>query len=271
MTMEEYERSIGIAPVKTPFDPETTKLLKEDYYTPTPAKTSKNNIYSVHGLPGVQYYDVPQLRDTGTHGFVYSPNDSKTTKKMSDVIFLNPSRTREQEQGIIGHEAEHLLARRQLGSGSALNTKFDELMGGGDRYGRDKRYEFVNNAVKAVPYLEEKYGFETNAYFHPKMVTLQGRLAPNLLYEQLASLSALEQKHNIDLTKDPELRKTLFSDPNVRETYNAITGLRQTRLDSKDISPYTRQSEPGFFDKLKKMMGYAEGGYVPQAGNNKLI
>jgi hypothetical protein len=271
MTMEEYERSIGIASAKTPFDPETTKLLKEDYYTPTPAKTSKNNISSVHGLPGVQYYDVPQLRGTSTSGFVYSPGDTEVTKKMSDVMFLNPSRTKEQEQGVIGHEAEHLLARRQLGSGSALNTKFDELMGGGDRYGRDKRYEFVNNAVKVAPYLKEKYGFEPDAYFHPKMVAFQGRLAPNLLYEQLASLSALEQKHNIDLTKDPELRKTLFSDPNVRETYNAITGLRQTRLDSKDISPYTRQSEPGFFDKLKKMMGYANGGYVPQAGNNKLI
>jgi hypothetical protein len=83
----------------------------------------------------------------------------------------------------------------------------------------------------------------------------------------------LEQRHNVDLTKDPELRKTLFKDPAVRETYNAITGLRQTRLDPRDLPPHTRQpeNEPGFMSKLKKLIGFADGGTVPHAGNNKLI
>jgi hypothetical protein len=76
------------------------------------------------------------------------------------------------------------------------------------------------------------------------------------------------------------LRKTLFKNKNVRETYNAITGLRQTRLYARDLPPYTRQSEPteptepaepGMMDKLKKMIGYANGGYVENVGNNKLI
>ena len=78
----------------------------------------------------------------------------------------------------------------------------------------------------------------------------------------------------MDLTKDPVLRKTLFKNKEVRETYNAITGLRQTRLDARDLPPYTRQSEPtepGVIDKLRKMIGYANGGYVENAGTHKII
>jgi hypothetical protein len=30
-------------------------------------------------------------------------------------------------------------------------------------------------------------------------------------------------------------------------------------------------AEPGMVDKLKKMFGYANGGYVENAGNSKLI
>jgi hypothetical protein len=70
------------------------------------------------------------------------------------------------------------------------------------------------------------------------------------------------------------LRKTLFKDKDVRETYNAITGLRQTRLDARDLPSYTRQpelAEPGTVDKLKKLIGYANGGYVANAGNKKDI
>ena len=82
------------------------------------------------------------------------------------------------------------------------------------------------------------------------------------MYEQLASLAGYEAANNVDLTKDPVLRKTLFSDKDVRETYNAITGLRQTRLDARDLPTYTRQPEPGITDKLKKLLGFASGGPV---------
>ena len=133
---------------------------------------------------------------------------------------------------------------------------------------------FVNAAIDAAPYLKEKYGL-SNAYFDPQQRELQGARTKNLLYEQLASLAGAEVAQGVDLTKDPVLRKTLFKDKDVRETYNAITGLRQTRLDAKDLPPYTRQPETGAdvgaVSKIKKLIGLANGGAVPEAKNTKLI
>jgi hypothetical protein len=156
----------------------------------------------------------------------------------------------------VAHETEHMLARQNLGHPSKINTKFDELTGD-----KGLRSAFVSDAIKIAPYLQKKYGMESG-YFSREMAEFQGSRARNLLYEQLAELSALEQIHKVDLTKDPELRKTLFKSPEVREAYNAITGLRQTRLDPRDLPPYTRQAEPGMTDKLKKMLGFADGGAV---------
>jgi hypothetical protein len=82
------------------------------------------------------------------------------------------------------------------------------------------------------------------------------------MYEQLATLAGYEAANNVDLTKDPVLRKTLFNNKDVREAYNAITGLRQTKLDARDLPTYTRQPEPGMTDKLKKLIGFAGGGAI---------
>lgn len=214
------------------------------------------------GIPQLLMYDVPVLDRSNTTGFVMP----KEKPGEADRMFLAPKTG----AGTISHEAEHLLAQRGLGDASSINSKFDELIG-------DKKapMAFVNAAVEAGPYLEEKYGLK-NAYFTPKMVSFQGARAPNLLYEQLASLASIEQTMGVDLTKDPVLRKTLFKDKNVRETYNAITGLRQTRTDPKDLPSYTRQPEKpepelGMVGKVKKLIGFAEGGTVPEAGNTKLI
>ena len=105
----------------------------------------------------------------------------------------------------------------------------------------------------------------------PEFLKKQGGVG---MYEVLATLGGAESALGVDLTKDPVLRKTMFKDRDVREAYNAVTGLRQTRLDPRDIPPYTRVEEPvepGMMGKLKRMMGYAEGGYVENAGNTKLI
>jgi hypothetical protein len=98
--------------------------------------------------------------------------------------------------------------------------------------------------------------------------------ANNFLYEQLATLSALEQSKNKRLTDDPYVRKHILKTKDERETYNALTGLRQSRLDAKDLPPYTRQddkTDPSLGQKLKSMLGFANGGVVPNAGNQKLI
>lgn len=215
------------------------------------------------GIYGYQQFTVPGLRDSNADGFVLSPNDKAPATKLSPATFIAPNAS----GYTAAHEAEHLLARNGLGSGTRLNGKFDELMGS-----RDPRFDFVHNAVAAGPYLKEKYGID-DAYFDPKMLKFQGALGPNLFYEQAASLAGVEARHGVDLTKDPVLRKTLFKDKNVRETYNAITGLRQTRLDARDLPPYTRQPEDAprssdkpksksMVERAKEMLGFAAGGRV---------
>jgi hypothetical protein len=220
------------------------------------------------GIPGLLFREARELRDTNTGGFVLNSNRPGVNPQLADVMFLAPGA----KQDTIAHEAEHLMARRQLGSSSAINTKFDELFG---KDGRKARSDFVSNAIAVAPYLTEKYGLESG-YFDPRMAKYQGSKAPNLLYEQLSELAGIEQTHGVDLTKDPELRKSLFKDRSVREVYNALTGLRQTRLDPRDIPPYTRveePAEPGMMGKLKRLAGYANGGFIdkPIKGGSKDI
>lgn len=218
------------------------------------------------GIPNLLVREARELADSGTRGFMLDSVKSGVNPTLADAMFV----ARGAPESTVAHEAEHLMARRQLGSAARINTKFDELIG---KDGRSIRSNFVNEAIKAAPYLEEKYGLQSG-YFDPRMAKQQGPLAPNLLYEQLATLASIEQTQGVDLTKDPVLRKTLFKDKDIRETYNAITGLRQTRLDPRDLPPYTRQAEPaepGAVAKLKKLIGFANGGYVANAGNKKDI
>lgn len=244
-------------------------LLKEGIYPAGLAHLPTKNLPpNTAGIPNLMLREVRELEDSSTRGFVIDSQRQGVNPTLSDAIFV----ARGSGPSTVAHEAEHLMARRQLGSSSKINTKFDELFGGGNR---KARADFVNAAIQAAPYLQEKYGLES-AYFAPKMAQHQGPLAPNLLYEQLATLASIEQTQGVDLTKDPVLRKSLFKDKNIRETYNALTGLRQTRLDARDLPPYTRQPEPpapGVMGKLKSMMGYANGGFIikPVKGGSKDI
>jgi hypothetical protein len=242
-------------------DRETITLMRGEGMQPAAMQRVKPPLElnpSAAGLPGLMMYNDPSLPGTGTAGYVMMGDDSAKNPAMAQAMFLNPKEGNKADT--IAHETEHLLARQNLGRGSNINTKFDELIGDNGL----KRIQFVQKAVQAAPYLKEKYGLES-AYFKPEMVEFQGRRAKNLLYEQLASLSALEQRHKIDLTKDEELRKTLFSRPDVRETYNALTGLRQTRLDPRDLPPHTRVPEPGMLDAIKGVFKRADGGMVYRA------
>ena len=243
-------------------DRETITLMRGEGMQPAAMQRVKPPLElnpSAAGLPGLMMYNDPSLPGTGTAGYVMMGDDSGKNPAMAQAMFLNAKEGNKADT--IAHETEHLLARQNLGRGSNINVKFDELIG--DQNGL-KRIQFVQKAVEAGPYLKEKYGLES-AYFKPEMVEFQGRRAKNLLYEQLASLAALEQRHKIDLTKDPELRKTLFSRPDVRETYNALTGLRQTRLDPRDLPPHTRVPEPGMLDAIKGVFKRADGGMVYRA------
>ena len=247
-------------------DEETRKaLLRSGVYPGSLRKTELPKdapVTATAGVPGLATYVDPSLTGTTTGGYVFSKFSPK------DAIFIQDRKDKKSNNFTVAHEAEHILARRQLGSPSEINLKFDEL----SSKGKKARVDFVQEAVKAYPYLKEKYNLESG-YFQPEMLEFQGRLAPNLLYEQFATLAAIEATTGVDLTKDPVLRKSLFKDRETREIYNAMTGLRQTRLDSKDLAPYTRVEEPatGVVDKLKRLLGYANGGYIPNASNKKVI
>jgi hypothetical protein len=209
------------------------------------------------GIADLVAYTVPELQNTNTLGFVTADARLSQTEKnraARGAIFASP----DAKPDTFAHEAEHAMAKKQLGHPSAINEKFDELANK-----LDARGKFVLDAMDAAPYLKSKYGI-SSGYFDKNMLE---RVSPEvLLYEQLADLAAAEQTLGVDLTKDPELRKTLFKDRAVRETYNAITGLRQTRLDPRDLPPYTRQPEKStaqsLLEKTKKSLGFNGGGNV---------
>jgi hypothetical protein len=218
------------------------------------------------GIPGLLTYEDPTLRGTRTAGYALS----KFTP--TDALFLQGGRDKKAELDTIAHETEHLLARRQLGHPGEINKLFDQMTGDDV-----SRFKFVQDASKVQPYLEKKYGLDS-AYFNPKMLEFQGSLAPNLLFEQLATLAAIEQTQGVDLTKDPYLRDNLFKDRKIREAYNALTGLRQTRLDAKDLPPHTVQKEKdaGILSDLRekfKSKKFKKGGSVdkPLPGGHKII
>jgi hypothetical protein len=229
----------------------------------TSLRPNKGLPYNTAGINNLLVRNMPMLEYTNALGFVQADPRIKNlneNRKAQPNMFVRPSA----KADTVGHEAEHLLARQQLGHPAVINDKFDELTGNW-RY----RHKFVEDALAVAPYLKEKYGID-NGYFDPDYLKEGG--THRVFYEQLASLAGTEAAKNVDLTKDPILRQSLFKDRDVREAYNAITGLRQTRLDAKDLPPYTIQpEEPGLMEKLKKMLKFAEGGYIPNAGNKKLI
>ena len=238
-------------------DAQTLALLRETGINPRDFRER-----SVTGMPAntagiadlVAYTD-PGLNSTNTLGYVVSnPRLSRFQQNRGarGAIFVAP----DAGQDTVAHEAEHAMAKKQLGHPSLINEKFDALVKKPNARGR-----FVLDAMDAAPYLEKKYGI-SSGYFDRRL--LRNNTPAVLLYEQLASLAAAEQTLGVDLTKEPELRKTLFKDKDVRETYNAITGLRQTRLDPRDLPPYTRQPEQStvesLLNKVKKSLRFVQGG-----------
>jgi membrane-bound lytic murein transglycosylase B len=245
--------------VSKDFSPEMQRLMREERMSPSSLQRTtlpKGSAQTATiALPGLRAYVDPALTDTYTAGYVFGDAPVGDT-----TMFLRGDR----DLDTVAHESEHLLAKRQLEHPTEINSLFDSMFGDKEQ-GKSARSSFVRNAVDLYPYLQEKYGVQS-AYFQPEMYDYQRRYgaAQNLLYEQLATLSAIEQNQKVDLTKDPELRKTLFSDKGVREAYNALTGLRQTRLDSKDIRPHTRvpEKETSTLDTVKQFLGFKDGGEV---------
>jgi hypothetical protein len=204
-----------------------------------------------------QYYDPNMSADRG--GVTYHDEAGNS------FVMLNPNETPRDKQITHAHEMEHVLANQGLGAGSMINKKYDELSR--DAGGAAYRSEIVKRLVEHAPYLQEKWGLDPQdvkeGYFSPSV--LKNRYSSNFFAEQTATLSALEQVKNKRLTDDPYVRDNIFKTRGERAVFNALTGLRQSRLDAKDLPPYTPQpdkNDPSTMQKLKKFLGFAKGGMV---------
>ena len=209
-----------------------------------------------------------------------------------DTLVISTRQRPVQREETILHEMEHSLSERggnPLGvvgkfSGEPVtmdnNYRFDLLYNMQDKKnkvpenprvgdllalkdsgnGWKKRLNMVQNFIENKDQIEKFFGRPIeSAYFKPEMFM---QLAANdnsgaLFAEQIADLSALEQITGKSLTRDPQMRKLLFPDSKAAAVFDAITGYRQTRLDSKDLPPYTPvfPEEPGILDWIKGKLG----------------
>lgn len=189
--------------------------------------------------PGVILNERPLVQ--GTYGYVRG--------SAPDVLNITTEQSPAQAEQTRLHEMEHSLDFR-----------------GGDILGRpnvkrtDQTYrayyllnkdwapirEFVNNVANNREQLEKFFGVPMTAGYLKmstdelnKAKAERGRDALLPYFdEQLASLSALEQTTGKSLTRDPQMRK-LFPNTQMMAVYDALTGLRQTRLDARDLPPHT--------------------------------
>ena len=255
MTQEEWDK----------LPPKIRSSLQQSGIAPqelTPGALGKKP-YTHVGAPKTREYTMANMgRNTGGVTVREENNaDGKAMPSSESVVAYNSSPKsvfKDQPDTVRAHEMEHVLANKGLGTASRLNTKWNELSGG-------NRGDIVARLVQHAPYLQKEWGLADSdierGYFSKAAVDEQASsgTANNLLYEQMATLSALEQAQNRRLTDDPYLRENVFKTKADRETYNALTGLRQTRLDARDLPPYTRQpeperTEPGMMDKIKSML-----------------
>lgn len=241
----------------------------------TKFKNPRTDPYTKAGVASLLGEAYDPYMGEGTRGITYRGSAGEPSSQ--SFILYNPAD--KHEAMTKAHEMEHVLANQGRGGGARLNAMWDEMTGneGG------KRGEIVKRLIQHAPYLQKNWGLpseDAETGYFSKHVNKRPD-AHNFLYEQMATLSALEQGAKKRFVEDPYVRKHILTTPAEREAYEAMTGLRQTRLDAKDLPPYTRQpgstsikgdkDNPNFMARLKKLIGYANGGVVHTAGNKKTI
>jgi hypothetical protein len=187
-------------------------------------------------IPGLEV--IPMRRPFSNVGGYVEPADPGM-KMHVNLDSENGPRDKQAVDTTMYHEADHLMAKRQRGHPYAINKEYDSLANG---TAAPRRRELVERLANAGDYLGKTYGVKSG-YLDPEMVRFQGSLAHNLLAEQLADLSALQQAKGVDVVNEPHLAKHVFDTPAAKEIVASLMGLRQTRLDAKDLQPYTPLSK----------------------------
>lgn len=229
--------------------------------------------YTLFALPDAKVVATPYLNGTGTGGYVVDQGWGNSGGGKREAMFVKMFEPTRKGQGFrvkphtVAHEAEHLMARRAFGFSSSINGRWDEILN--DKYDRydnpspQTRAQFTEQMGGLMDYMEEKYG-STSGYFSPRYIAKHEPGA--LLYEQLAEMAAIEVVQGVDLTKDPVLSQTVFKDKKIREAYRALTGLRQSRLDAKDLRPHTAYDE-----KTGRNLEYDAAVKADQEANNTFL
>ena len=106
----------------------------------------------------------------------------------------------------------------------------------------NKTNNYVHGKGGLKKYIQEKYDYD------PTYIgTRVGHFS-----EGIADLSAIEAINNIDITKDPVVRKIIFNNnPEYIEVYKAVTGLRTDRLDAKDLPELSNILKKVDYEKLR--------------------
>jgi len=177
-----------------------------------------------------------------------------------NIIQIDPRHQNKHREAVLLHEAEHSRVGKAMQGVPEEeqydnDIRFDRLYG--DKGGTRSR--IVRNFVDNKDKIEKFFGVNIpDVYFDQLMYKNQSRFgsAGALFEEQIATLSALEQLTNKSITKGmPEL----FPDDKAAAIYDAITGLRQTRLDARDLPPFTPQYKSGMDWIKEKLRMRADG------------
>jgi len=143
-------------------------------------------------------------------------------------------------------EAEKTKNNIEAFIGAQTNFLFENLKKAGVNGGKAvDRMKSGLASQEVKNYLSKKLNLGKDQYF--------GRIGDQdqPLFEYIADLSGIETHYGIDLTQDPVIRKKVFGDDDrIIQAYKSVTGLRQQRLDAKDLPPYTYQAPTGKLDSL---------------------
>ena len=174
-----------------------------------------------------------------------------------------------QQPSTLAHEQEHIMqnraTQRYAPDTRSAGASFDWRIGQSIRDAFD-----LNNASPFTnDWIQKEQDFR-GRFLKPEVISrleelglksgyLKGLKKGNSvpLDEIFADLSGLEDTNRIDITKDPVLSKALFNnDIRWKEVYKANTGLRQDRLDAKDLPPNTPQvpRQPTEMESLKNLL-----------------
>ena len=229
------QMTVGTAPgIMAQASEEPGIIRAKEINQPATRSEQAMRAYLQASIPDLKIVEDPYLAGTGTRGQVNTA--------VPNVIMIRPTEKNMGREAVLLHEAEHsrvgkavqgMPPRERLDN----DVRFDKLYG-------DKgstRSRIVRNFVANKDKIEKFFGVNIpDVYFDQMMYKNQSRFgsADALFEEQIATLSALEQLTNKSITKGmPEL----FPDGKAAAIYDAITGLRQTRLDARDLPPFTPQ------------------------------